>query len=79
MPRYPRPAGRQRPFAGVAGGCHRLLTLPIEMAFAKLNSHLRHIGARTIDALLNATGEICGFFEPRECWNYFRAAGYVSD
>ncbi len=34
------------------------------MAFAQLNSHLRRIGARTIDALLNAIGEICGFFHP---------------
>jgi hypothetical protein len=41
--------------------------------------HLRRIGARTIDALLNAIGEICGFFDPEECWNYFRAAGYVAD
>jgi hypothetical protein len=50
-----------------------------ELAFAKLNSHLRRIGACTIDAPLNAIGEICGFFDPDGCWNYFRAAGYVSD
>ena len=52
---------------------------PIEMAFAKLKAHLRRIGARTLDALWRAVGEICGLFHPDECWNYFREAGYVSD
>ena len=52
---------------------------PIEMAFSKLKSHLRRIGARTLDALWRAVGEICGLFDPDECWNFFRAAGYVSD
>jgi len=52
---------------------------PIEMAFAKLKAHLRRIGARTLDALLRAVGEICGLFDPDECWNYFKEAGYVSD
>ena len=32
---------------------------PIEMAFAKLKAHLRRIGARTIDALWRAIGDIC--------------------
>jgi len=52
---------------------------PIEMAFAKLKEHLRRIGARTLDALWRAVGEICGLFDPDECWNYFKEAGYVSD
>ena len=52
---------------------------PIEMAFAKLKAHLRRIGARTLDALWRAVGEICGLFHPDECWNFFRKAGYVSD
>jgi transposase len=52
---------------------------PIEMAFAKLKAHLRRIGARTLDALWRAVGEICGLFDPDECWNYFKQAGYVSD
>jgi transposase len=52
---------------------------PIEMAFSKLKAHLRRIGARTIEALWRAVGDICGFFEPDECWNYFKAAGYVHD
>jgi transposase len=52
---------------------------PIEMAFSKLKAHLRRIGARTLDALLRAVGEICGLFDPDECWNYFKEAGYASD
>ena len=46
---------------------------PIEMAFAKLKAHLRRIGARTLDALWRAVGEICGLFDPDECWSYFKA------
>lgn len=49
---------------------------PIEMAFSKLKAHLRRIGARTIDALWKAVGEICDLYQPDECWNYFIAAGY---
>ncbi len=52
---------------------------PIEMAFAKLKAHLRRIGARTIETLWQAVGEICDLFHPDECWNYFKAAGYGSD
>jgi transposase len=52
---------------------------PIEMAFAKLKAHLRRVGARTIDALWKAVGDICALYSPEECWNYLRAAGYASD
>lgn len=52
---------------------------PIEMAFSKLKAHLRRTGARTIDALWRAVGEICDLFEPQECWNFFKAAGYAAD
>lgn len=52
---------------------------PIEMAFSKLKAHLRRIGARTIDALWKAVGEICDLYEPDECWNYFKAAGYAHE
>lgn len=52
---------------------------PIEMAFAKLKAHLRRIGARTIDALWKAVGDICSLYSPQECHNYLRAAGYASD
>jgi transposase len=52
---------------------------PIETAFSKLNAHQRRIGARTLDALWRAVGEICDLFDPDECWNYFKEARYVSD
>jgi len=47
------------------------------MAFSKLKAHLRRIGARTIDALWRAVSEICDLYDPDECWNYFKAAGYA--
>ena len=52
---------------------------PIEMAFAKLKAHLRRIGARTIDALWRAIGDICALYSELECWNYFKDAGYAPD
>lgn len=52
---------------------------PIEMAFAKLKTLLRKAKARTYDALWRAVGDICGLFEPQECWNYLKEAGYVAD
>ena len=52
---------------------------PIEMAFSKLKAHLRKAAARTFDDLWKAIGDICGLFEPEECWNYLKAAGYASD
>jgi transposase len=52
---------------------------PIEMAFAKLKAHLRRIGARTLDALWRAVGNICGLYSPEECASYLKAAGYASD
>ena len=52
---------------------------PIEMAFAKLKAHLRRIGARTIDALWKAVGDICGLYSQDECWNYLVEAGYASN
>src|SRR5262249_2914318 len=50
---------------------------PIEMAYAKLKAHLRRIGARTIDALWKAVGDICRFYPPDECRNYLQTAGYA--
>jgi transposase len=52
---------------------------PIEMAFSKLKAHLRKAGARTIDALWRAVGDICDLFSADECWNYLNAAGYAPD
>ncbi len=52
---------------------------PIEIAFAKLKTHLRRIGARTIEELWKAVGSICDLYTPEECWNYLRHAGYAVD
>lgn len=38
---------------------------PIEMAFAKLQAHLRKTKARTIEALWQAVGSICDLLLPR--------------
>jgi hypothetical protein len=48
------------------------------MAFSKLKAHLRRIGARTFTDLFSAIAEICGRYSRDECWNHFRAAGYVA-
>ena len=52
---------------------------PIEMAFARLKAHLRRIGARTIDALWRAIGDICVLYSEQECWNDLKDAGYGPD
>lgn len=52
---------------------------PIEQAFAKLKAHLRRIGARSYDALIEAIGDVCDLYQPKECQNFFKAAGYASD
>ena len=52
---------------------------PIEQAFAKLKAHLRRIGARSYDTLVEAIGDVCDLYQPQECWNFFQAAGYASD
>jgi transposase len=49
---------------------------PIEMAFAKSKAYLRRIGARTMEALWRAVGDIGNLYSPDECWNYF--TGYAS-
>ncbi|NKB29089.1 MAG: hypothetical protein GKR99_16670 [Rhodobacteraceae bacterium] len=51
---------------------------PIEQAFSKLKAHLRRIGARSFTQVFEAIGAICDLYDPVECWNYFKAAGYVS-
>ena len=52
---------------------------PIENAFAKLKALLRKAAARTVDGLWSAIGRIAATFSPRECANYFAAAGYDPD
>jgi len=51
---------------------------PIEQVFAKIKAHLRKAEARTYDALWRALGDICNLFEPQECCNLLKAAGYAS-
>ncbi len=47
------------------------------MAFSKIKSHLRKVGARTIDALMVAVEHICELFKEGECYNYFEAIKIV--
>ena len=46
------------------------------MAVSKLKAHLRRLKTRTLDDLWRAVGDICRLFDPTECWNYFKAAGW---
>jgi transposase len=49
---------------------------PIEMAFSKLKALLKKVAARTLDELFDAIAEGIDTFTPKECQNYFAAAGY---
>jgi transposase len=49
---------------------------PIEKAFSKLKALLRKAAERTVDALWNRIGTLLGEFTPKECANFFAAAGY---
>lgn len=49
---------------------------PIKNAFSKLKALLRAAAERTVDGLWNAIGRCLDCFEPAECANYFKAAGY---
>ena len=49
---------------------------PIENPFAKLKAMLRKAAARTVDQLWAAIASIIDTFTPKECANYFAAAGY---
>jgi transposase len=51
----------------------------IEMPFSKLKAHLRNDAERTIHGLWNAIGRIVDLYSPKECSNYFAAAGYDAD
>ncbi len=52
---------------------------PIENAFAKLKAMLRKAAARSVDQLWDAIARIIQTYSPRECANYFAAAGYDAD
>jgi transposase len=49
---------------------------PIENAFAKLKALLRKAAERTVERLWRRIGLLLDTFTPRECANYFAAAGY---
>ena len=49
---------------------------PIENAFAKLKALLRKAAERTVDGLSRRIGILVDAFTPKECANYFEAAGY---
>jgi transposase len=51
---------------------------PIEMAFAKLKSHLRFTAARTRSDLQGAVASSLALFEPNHCHGFFRHAQYGS-
>ena len=48
---------------------------PIEQVFAKLKHLLRKAAARTLAAVVAATGELLGASTAHECANYFKNAG----
>lgn len=52
---------------------------PIEMAFSKLKALIRKHRPRTVNALWETLGRLFDEFHPRECTNYFAAAGYDRD
>jgi transposase len=49
---------------------------PIEMAFAKLKSHLRQAAARTLAELQLAVAASLAQFAPAHCHGFFRHARY---
>ena len=49
---------------------------PIEMAFAKLKSHLRREAARTLETLQPTVARSLACFLPDHCQNFFRHAKY---
>jgi hypothetical protein len=54
-------------------------TPSIENAFAKLMGMLCAKAERTINAFSDTVGTLIDQFSPRECANYFGAAGYETD
>ena len=52
---------------------------PIEMAFAKLKSHLREAAARTLGDLQLALAESLTRFEPAHCQGFFKHAQYATN
>lgn len=44
----------------------------------KQRAHLRRIAARTFTDMFQTIAEVCELYSSQECWNYCKAAGYVS-
>src|ERR1700739_32693 len=51
---------------------------PIEQLFAKLKALLRKAAERSVEGLWDRIGSLLDAFQPEECTNYFRNAGYAS-
>jgi transposase len=51
---------------------------PIELAFAKLKTHLRQAAARNLEALHSALAAGLNSFSPHHCRDFFRHAQYAS-
>jgi transposase len=49
---------------------------PIENAFSKLKALLRKAAERTVESLWDTIGALLPDFTPKECANFFAAAGY---
>jgi transposase len=51
---------------------------PIEQVFAKLKAFLRKACERSVEGAWQRIGQLLERFEPKECANYLRNAGYAS-
>jgi transposase len=51
---------------------------PIEQAFAKFKAALRRAAERTRDGLWQTIGRTLQRYQPQECRNFFRSAGYAT-
>ena len=51
---------------------------PIEQVFAKFKTLLRKVGARTYEAISDASAEILAQYQPAECAAYLKIAGYFA-
>lgn len=46
------------------------------MSFSELKAPLRKAAERTVEGLCKASARILKTFQPEECQNHFKAAGY---
>jgi transposase len=49
---------------------------PIELAFSKLKSYLRKVGARSRESLIEAIGEAISLITSQDALGYFKHCGY---